>query len=428
MALPDRLETVTIPDFSTAPNNTRLLVTDENQGAFLLFTPSEPEGMPLVLAGNNYYQLRSSIDGVLRLALKETDLEPLGERELRLLKLRYGLDDGKIKPIKIVVQMLDDNTTTVDADGVLNRAFSKLGLLGLKQGLTDLASKKSSENAPITAKQIEARELVAQTQAGNLEPFSLFYETQRSKVFGFIEAKLGDIGDSEDVTAETFIRLFIAIDRNGFRYIPNATLYSLLFRIARNEIVNFNRRNQRTIHGEVSLLASEKVDPSPSPEQRVVQKEMLGWAIRQLSPAQREVISLRFVSDLSIEEIATALGKTENNVKVLISKALAQMRKLTGTQTVRKRNPIEPKEYSLKAVADIKPNSTKHFFLIALLDSSEPLSLDALSRLCGIKIRSVDPIIQVLRDQYGLPIERAKNAFFIENDKKEQLRRDLGLS
>jgi RNA polymerase sigma factor (sigma-70 family) len=53
-------------------------------------------------------------------------------------------------------------------------------------------------------------------------------------------------------------------------------------------------------------------------------------AIEKLPPRQKEVISLRFGSDLSIAETARAIGKTEGNVKKLQFEAIIKLRTLMG--------------------------------------------------------------------------------------------------
>ncbi len=54
-------------------------------------------------------------------------------------------------------------------------------------------------------------------------------------------------------------------------------------------------------------------------------------ACGRLSDLQRQIIALRFGAGLSVRETADALGKSENNIKVLQHKAIAKLQKLLGT-------------------------------------------------------------------------------------------------
>ena len=58
--------------------------------------------------------------------------------------------------------------------------------------------------------------------------------------------------------------------------------------------------------------------------------ERVHQALARLDEAQREVVSLRFLSGLSLQEVAAALGKTENSVKALQHRGLAALRRALG--------------------------------------------------------------------------------------------------
>lgn len=75
----------------------------------------------------------------------------------------------------------------------------------------------------------------------------------------------------------------------------------------------------------MTILADD--DPVAALEQSI---EITGVkkVIEKLPPQQREVISLRFISGLSVTETAAAIGKTEGTVKKLQHVALAKLRKL----------------------------------------------------------------------------------------------------
>jgi RNA polymerase sigma-70 factor (ECF subfamily) len=60
--------------------------------------------------------------------------------------------------------------------------------------------------------------------------------------------------------------------------------------------------------------------------------ETVRQATEKLPEAQRQVISLRFIAGLSVTETAQALGKTENNVKVLQHKAIAKLQTMVRHQ------------------------------------------------------------------------------------------------
>jgi RNA polymerase sigma-70 factor (ECF subfamily) len=104
---------------------------------------------------------------------------------------------------------------------------------------------------------------------------------------------------------------------------------SWLFRIAHNQVIDHVRKHKKGI--ETSL---DEAPPSVGAEDPVAIIEQqfevaeLNTAIVALSPAQQEVISLRFIADLPIAEVARILGKSEGTVKALQFNATIALRRL----------------------------------------------------------------------------------------------------
>ena len=99
-----------------------------------------------------------------------------------------------------------------------------------------------------------------------------------------------------------------------------------VFRIARNEVVSHVRR-QKIRSGNAPLTETIQ-DPSPDHVEQIALQFTIATvrqATEKLPEAQRQVITLRFGAGLSVAETAKALGKTENNVKVLQHKAIAKL-------------------------------------------------------------------------------------------------------
>ena len=136
--------------------------------------------------------------------------------------------------------------------------------------------------------------------------------------------------DAEDVTTEIFLRIIENLRSFTWRGLPFG---AWVFRIARNEVVSHVRRQKvRTTTGQ---LTESIQDPSPDHVDELVTAFTVATvraAAERLPEAQRQVIACRFGAGLSVAETAQALGKTENNVKVLQHKAIAKLQIMVRDQ------------------------------------------------------------------------------------------------
>lgn len=126
--------------------------------------------------------------------------------------------------------------------------------------------------------------------------------------------------DADDVLSEVFLQVARSLPR--FRGDDDA-LRAWVFAIARNRVVDGHRRRSRR-----PVIADARVpDRAAPPEGQPIDPELLA-ALAQLTPDQREVVVLRFVADLALEEVASVTGRTEGAVKSMQHRALAQLARI----------------------------------------------------------------------------------------------------
>lgn len=102
-----------------------------------------------------------------------------------------------------------------------------------------------------------------------------------------------------------------------------------LYRIAANVVSN-HRRRQAT--GGALVAALRPADSSPSAEDIVVADASLAAAWRQLRPAERELLTLALVEDLSPAELAVALGASVNAVSIRLHRARGRLAALLAAE------------------------------------------------------------------------------------------------
>lgn len=154
-----------------------------------------------------------------------------------------------------------------------------------------------------------------------------WYETYGRAVYSYVRFHLPSADAAEDVTSDTFLKVFRAADR----YDPTrGRPETWIFRIAQNTLRDHLRRSRVRRHvpiGSMRDLAAE----APSPEERLLWEEQVArllGAVAELSPADREVISLRYGSGLDTAAVAAVLGLRESAVRTRLWRALARLRRL----------------------------------------------------------------------------------------------------
>ncbi len=174
--------------------------------------------------------------------------------------------------------------------------------------------------------EFDERGLVERAQRGDPDALAELYERYLPRVYRFVAARLRRTEDIEDVTEEVFLKVIDNLGRYRWRGLPFG---AWLFRIARNEVVTFIRKQR--LRGNTDPLDERIRDLGSGQAVHVEERDRMAAvreAVSQLPPAQREVIELRFVAGLSVADTAKVLGKSENNVKVLQHKGIARLQRL----------------------------------------------------------------------------------------------------
>jgi RNA polymerase sigma-70 factor (ECF subfamily) len=181
----------------------------------------------------------------------------------------------------------------------------------------------TTEQATMSTQQ--AAELVALAQQGDQQAFATLYETYRPLVYRFLRRRLDGADETvEDLTEDVFVKLYEKLDRYVERGLP---FTAWLYRIAHNQLVDFVRTLPR--HQAKSLDAVVDVaETQATAEYRgVLDRETLAPALARLTAEQRQAVELRFLQGMSVAETAATMARSEEAVKKLQARALANLRR-----------------------------------------------------------------------------------------------------
>lgn len=144
--------------------------------------------------------------------------------------------------------------------------------------------------------------------------FERLYSDYAPRVRRFVLYLSGNAAVADDVTAETFVRVWTARER-----LRHDTVRAFLFAIARNLFLQMYRRSRRD-----DPLDPSAVDAAPGPDVTAGDRIALArvWAaLKQLPDADRAAILMRAQEDMSYAEIGQALGISVAAAKVRVHRA-----------------------------------------------------------------------------------------------------------
>ena len=154
------------------------------------------------------------------------------------------------------------------------------------------------------------------------------YEEYYDRIVRYIYVRIDDRSEAENLGGDVFLRALQSLDSFRGR---GEQMRAWLFKIAHNLVVDHLRKMSKQKNISINEMAIP--DGNPSVEEVVetkLQIEGLSKALKQLTPAQREVIGLRFFAELSSAEAGKILGKSSGAIREMQRAAIETLRNQMG--------------------------------------------------------------------------------------------------
>ncbi len=169
-------------------------------------------------------------------------------------------------------------------------------------------------------------DLVSSVEQGDKLAEGALYEKYSDRLYFLALSELHSREDAEDVRAESFIRVLQALRQGKLRK-PDS-LPSFIVGIALNVI----RESRRQRFGTESLGDTElEVADEASPEKAFLDQEVsssIAETVKHLQPRDREFLRMYYYEELTVPEIARALGVKEERLRLVKSRTLKRFRKI----------------------------------------------------------------------------------------------------
>ena len=185
----------------------------------------------------------------------------------------------------------------------------------------------------MNAQMLSDRELLTLYLQGNKSAISTLIGKYNRRVRDYVRMMVKDSDVADDIAQETFIKAVSVIDEG--RYVDNGKFASWIMRIAHNKALDFFRaqKNNNSVSESSSgynILGTMRYSEK-SIEDNIISDQIsadIRALVELLPDEQREVVMLRYYSDLSFKEIAEQTGVSINTALGRMRYALINMRKM----------------------------------------------------------------------------------------------------
>lgn len=172
----------------------------------------------------------------------------------------------------------------------------------------------------------EENKLIKKAQKGESECFGRLYDHYIPQIYRFVLMKTNHRQEAEDLVHEVFLSAWQNLDSYSPQGFPFS---SWLYQIARNKVIDHYRLKKPTTQIEnvdenaVKILSAVEHNLDTDLDLKLVHE-----ALSQLTPDQKDVIVMKFIEDLSHQEIATAMNRSEGAVRLLQHRAVNTLKDL----------------------------------------------------------------------------------------------------
>ncbi len=162
-------------------------------------------------------------------------------------------------------------------------------------------------------------DLVREALRGNAHAFETLVSRHHQSVYRFLYHFMGNAADAEDITQETFLNIHRKLKSHN----PAQSFTAWMITIARNLAISHHRRRTPSPL-DPALLAAAIKGVTPTPESELLAKEAgeeVHAALQRLPEEIREVLIMRYLMDIPLQQVAEMLNIPEGTAKSRLFKA-----------------------------------------------------------------------------------------------------------
>jgi RNA polymerase sigma-70 factor (ECF subfamily) len=159
--------------------------------------------------------------------------------------------------------------------------------------------------------------------------FRDWYDATLPRIYRYLAARCGgDDALAEELTQQTFVEAI----RQRRRYDGRSDVVTWMCAIGRHKLVDHYRRHGRDVRRQDRLISAH-VAASDAPWRDAEARDVVEAAMAQLAADQRLALLFRYLDDLSVREVARAIGRSEKATESLLARGRESFRRAVGGQT-----------------------------------------------------------------------------------------------
>lgn len=158
------------------------------------------------------------------------------------------------------------------------------------------------------------------------ESYAKLYDAYVDRIYRFVYFKVSSHEEAEDITSEVFLKAWHFIQEKK----DIKSFSGLLYRIARNCIIDLYRRKSAKPEANLEEQIEKGFEAGDKGKwlkdiNAKLESEKIIKALKKLKQEYQEVITLRYVDELEIDEIAEIVGKGNVAVRVTLHRAITKL-------------------------------------------------------------------------------------------------------
>jgi len=154
------------------------------------------------------------------------------------------------------------------------------------------------------------------------QAFEILYDFYFPRIYGYVLKRVGDFSVAEDLVSKTFLNVFVNLKKYQYK---GYSFGAWVYKIATNNLIDYYRKsgNRREVNIEEIRDLKDEINDTPDElAQHIQEKKLVQKTLRLLPEKYQEVLDLKFFAEKTTTEIAEILETNENNVRVLLFRAL----------------------------------------------------------------------------------------------------------